>query len=184
MKKSFVILALSCIVLIGTALRVSAQTTEKKLSYNLINEYGTFVGGNGNSEGDYGLTGVFINSLQFNKTHNLIGIGAGYEISTVAGQCIPLFLNYRHYFDLNKKIMPFLNVAAGTLFNFWNLYDYEGPFSGTPYATFYGFGLYSTIASGFKAGAFSLSTGFFLKSRPSDHNNLYGGIEVKAGYTF
>lgn len=179
-------MAICTLAIMGTSLRVRSQTQtpEKKISYNMINEYGTFMGGNGNSDGDFGLTGVFINSIKFNKTNNLLGVGVGYEISVAAGQCIPMFLNYRHYFDLNKKVMPFLNVAAGTLFNFWNLYDYIEPLSGTPYATFYGFGFYSTIASGFKAGAFSLSTGFFLKSRPSDDNNFYGGIEVKAGYTF
>jgi len=184
MKKPFIILTIFSLVIAGTIMRVSAQTSEKKLSYNLINEYGFFFGGNGSNDGDLGVSGIFVNSVKFNNSNNLLGIGVGYEISVTSGQSIPLFLNFRHCFDINRKVTPFLNVAAGTLFNYWNFRDYTEPLTGTPYASFHGFGIYSTLASGFQAGSFSLSTGFFFKSRPKDDYNLYGGIEIKAGYTF
>ena len=83
--------------------------------------------------------------------------------------------------------MPFLNVAAGTLFNFWNkdvsYYGDNGDYL-IRYDKGNGFGLYATIAGGFKVAAFSFSSGFFLKSSPCNSNTLNGGIEVKAGYTF
>jgi len=178
MKKVSSIIAICSlsILLLGSFQTVSAQDSGKKLSYNFINEYGFFFGGDGH-DGAVGISGVFVNSLKFNNTNDLLGIGVGYELSTHTGQCIPLYLNYRHYFSTNKKIMPLMNIAAGTLFNYWNNYSNTSNLKGN-------FGLYSTIAGGFKVSAFSFSSGFFLRTRPLDNNALYGGIEIKAGYTF
>ena len=47
-----------------------------------------------------------------------------------------------------------------------------------------GFGLYATIASGFKVKAFSFTAGFFLRTSPIYNNAFSGGIDVKVGYTF
>lgn len=183
MKKTTIIITICSLslLLLGNFPNVSAQNAEKKLSYNFFNEYGFFVGG------DNGFTGVFVNNMKFNKTNDILGIGVGYEISSNSGQCIPLFLNYRHYFNTGRKVMPLMNVAAGTLFNFWNkdvsYYGDNGDYL-IRYDKGNGFGLYATIAGGFKVAAFSFSSGFFLKSSPCNSNTLNGGIEVKAGYTF
>jgi len=182
MKKLSSIIAICSLslLLLSSFSTASAQNSDKKISYNFINEYGFFVGG------DNGFTGVFVNNMKFNRTNDLLGIGVGYEISGNSGQCIPLFLNYRHYFDRGKKLMPLMNIGVGTLFNFWNkdIWYSDGADGYYVNTKGNGFGLYATIAGGFKVSAFSLSTGFFLKSSPSNHNTLNGGIEVKAGYTF
>jgi hypothetical protein len=166
---------------------ISAQTTtpEKKISYNMINEYGFFLGGT------CGFNGIFVNSIKFNRTNDLLGIGVGYSIDTDNGQGIPLFLNYRHYFDRPRAVKPLINIAAGTTFNFWNdYYWYDDPYYvgndviyGEPVKG-HGFGLYATIASGFKVKAFSFTAGFFLRTSPYYYNNFNGGIDVKVGYTF
>lgn len=68
-----------------------------------------------------------------------------------------------------------MNIAAGGRFSYWNSYD-----------NMYGdiqknaFGLYSTLAAGFNSYAFSLSSGFFVKSVGT---RFMAGFEVKAGFT-
>jgi hypothetical protein len=197
MKKN-VFFTLMMAVLLLASQSVNAQSTnsnpapEKKVSYNMINEYGFFLGG------VCGVTGTFVNSIKFNRTNDLIGIGVGYSFDSDNGQGIPMFLNYRHYFERPRALKPLINIAAGTTFNFWTrdywtmddiYYDdldrddivdpgYYGSVKGR------GFGLYATIASGFKVKAFSFTAGFFLRTSPIYNNAFSGGIDVKVGYTF
>lgn len=189
-KNVFITIMLAVLLLASQSVSAQSGTTpqpEKKISYNMINEYGFFLGGT------VGFNGIFVNSIKFNRTNDLLGIGVGYSIDTDNGQGIPLFLNYRHYFDRPRALKPLINIAAGTTFNFWNdyywyddiYYDDDDIYYGEPtYVKGHGFGLYATIASGFKVKAFSFTAGFFLRTSPYYDNNFNGGIDVKVGYTF
>lgn len=190
--------------LVLTSLSLSAQddaNTGKKISYNMINEYGCFFGG-GSWGSNIGFEGTFVNSILFNRTQDLLGIGLGYSIDLSAGHGIPIFLNYRHYFDRGRALKPLVNIAVGTTFIFGFLYaDEPSYYNGYNYpdceSKDTGFGLYATIASGFRVKAFSFAAGFYLRSAPVLNyittENGYsckwdraynGGIQIKVGYTF
>lgn len=185
MKKSIIISILACICAFGQ-LHAQNENTEKKISYNLINEYG-FIAGN-----NFGFEGVFINSIKFNKTNDLLGIGLGYTIDSQCGHGFPLFLNYRHYINRGRTLQPLFNIAVGTTYYFGDNSDYVfcdtdieiDPDYNCGYYYGNGFGLYATVASGFKVKAFSFSAGFFVRSAPHFVNNMTGGINIKVGYTF
>ena len=178
-------LTLLCVVLCcGLGTLNAQEQQEKKIAYNFINEYGFFVGRN------VGLTGVFVNGISIKQNDN-IGIGVGYGLNTGTFQEIPLFFNYRHYFDRGRKLNPLINIAAGVGFHFWTdeyeLYDHNDPF-GYPMYNYveenkHGIGLYSTIAGGFRVKALSFTGGFFFRTFPSV-KGFSGGIEAKIGYTF
>lgn len=164
---------------------LSAQEQqEKKIAYNFINEYGFFLGKN------VGWTGVFINGISI-KQNDAIGLGIGYGLNTASFQEVPIFLNYRHYFDRGKKLKPLINVAAGIGLHFWTdedghpMYDPNGYFVGYDYTevSMHGIGLYATIAGGFRVKALSFTGGFFFRTFPRQ-SGFSGGIEAKIGYTF
>jgi hypothetical protein len=139
---------------------------EKKVSYSFINEYGFSIGASFNNGGLYGdLSGIFVNSISFNKKQDMIGIGVGVDFfDVVVVVSFPIFVNYRHYFPSKTNIKPLINVAIGTQINTWGEAD-----------------LYSTIAGGFKVKAFSFTAGVCVKSWGI---NFFGGGEIKMGYTF
>lgn len=177
MKKVIITCALVCFCFVS---QLSAQSkNDKAISYNIINEYGIFAGTT------VGFEGVFINSIKFNKSNDLVGVGLGYSADINSMQGIPMFLNYRHYFDRGRIVQPLFNLAAGATYYFRNANDiiyYEDCFDcrfNDP-----GFGLYATIASGFRAKAFSLSAGFFVHSAPNSLNDVSGGLNLKVGFTF
>ncbi len=152
----------------------------KKVQYNFINEYGWWFGKN------VGFSGVFVNGVCINQ-FDAIGIGVGYGINSATFQEIPLFANYRHYFNRGRKLLPCINVALGASFHLWdeyvNYFDEYGYWERRDELQQHGVGLYSTIAGGFKVKAFSFTGGFFFRTFP--HENLFnGGIEIKVGYTF
>lgn len=155
-----------------------------KVSYAFINEYGFYFGGMNSGSGP-GFTGVFVNGVKFNKGQDMIGIGLGYEADGNVDESIPIFLNYRHIFPTNVKVKPVINFAIGTRFSTWTEspiigYDiYNYPMYG-PSISKNAFGIYSTIAAGFNANAFSLTSGFFFKSVGP---KFYSGIEIKCGFT-
>jgi len=163
------------------------DNTECKISYTFINEYGYFLGGG------VGFTGVFVNGISIKK-QNVLGIGIGYEIDTHCEQNVPLFFNFRHYFPSKRAVKPLVNVGIGTRISFWESYASE--WCGTRGDGYIdsdlflmnaypiqrvAFGLYSTIAAGFKVKTFSFTSGFFLKSW---NDQFFGGVELKVGYTF
>lgn len=184
--------ALLCTILI-TAAGVSAQTTQpeqKKVAYNFINEYGFFIGKK------VGFSSVFINGVKI-KNSDAIGIGVGYGayISEVGGvQEVPMFLNYRHYFNRGQKLTPLINIGLGASAHFWDedirenlpvfvngdIDHYEWMWR-TDHR--HGFGLYGTVASGFTFRALSFTAGLFFRTLPSS-GDFCGGIEAKIGYTF
>ena len=160
------------------------EQQEKKIAYNFINEYGFFVGKN------VGWTGVFINSIAF-KQNDLIGLGVGYGINTASFQEVPIYFNYRHYFDMGKKLKPLINVAAGVGLHFWTDEISVPVYAPNGYVSYYdyveeskhGVGLYATLSGGFRVKALSFTGGFFFRTFPSQPG-FNGGIEAKVGYTF
>lgn len=168
----------------------SAQTEQpdqKKVMYNFINEYGFFIGKN------VGFTSVFVNGVKINNS-DAFGIGIGYGVNTASYQEVPLFVNYRHYFNRGRKLVPHINIAVGTAVNLWDeqlsaripiyvgdIVDHYEYVQDVYHR--HGFGLYSTVASGFTVKAFSFTAGLFFRTFPRE-KEFGGGIEVKVGYTF
>jgi len=114
----------------------------------------------------------------------------GYSSSTHGKIYMPIFFNYRFCFKPEKTFSPHVNIAVGGL------------------ATNDGAGIYSAITMGFKAGAFSFSSGLSFmpicvkedyygyyydnwgnirpETTPKIFNKWYFpfGITLKAGFTF
>lgn len=185
MKKNILrtIVGILVVLLCGISTLSAQEQQEKKVTYNFINEYGFFVGR------QVGWSGVFVNGIAIQQT-DLIGLGIGYGLNTGTFQEMPIFLNYRHYFDRGKRLKPCINVAAGVGLHFWeedvmvpqtNEYGYQYYDWDTENHT--GVGLYATIAGGFKVKALSFTGGFFFRTFPNN-NRFSGGIEAKIGYTF
>lgn len=179
--KTIVILCVA--VLCGMETLSAQEQQEKKIAYNFINEYGFFIGKN------VGWTGVFINGVAF-KQNDVLGLGIGYGLNTASFQEVPIFLNYRHYFDRGKTLKPLINVAAGVGLHFWTE-EQQVPVYQDGYFYYYdyveegkhGVGLYATISGGFRVKALSFTGGFFFRTFPNQPN-FNGGIEAKIGYTF
>jgi len=128
---------------------------------SVINEYGTFFGHN-----TVGFTGVFVVGYSTPSDKDMFGLGIAYDVGTNLTDGIPLFVNYRHAFYPDRKVSPIVNMAMGVRLNLSDPVD--------------AFGLYSTMASGFQSGIFSLTGGIFLKSLGT--RELYPGLEVKCGF--
>lgn len=180
--KTIVVLSIAAFCGLGS---LSAQEQQnKKVAYNFINEYGFFIGKN------VGWTGVFVNGVAFNQ-NDIVGLGLGYGLNTASFQEVPLFINYRHYFDRGKTLKPLINVAAGVGLHFWTeevgspVYDPYGYISYYDYEEVgkHGVGLYATISGGFRVKALSFTGGFFFRTFPNQQG-FNGGIEAKVGYTF
>jgi len=168
-------LVLMCILGVAGIVNAQQQISEKKVSYSFFNEYGLSAGiffeGNPYVE----ITGIFVNNICFNKKQDMIGIGVGCDLFyVVLAQTFPIFVNYRHNFSSKTKFKPLINVALGTRINVWGEY-----------------GLYSTIAGGFRYKSLSFTAGFFIKSlndgifiKSLNDGNYSSGVEIKIGYIF
>lgn len=185
MKKNVLktILVLCVTVFCGFGSLSAQEQQEKKIAYTFINEYGFFVGKN------VGWTGVFINGISI-KQNDVFGLGLGYGLNTASFQEVPIFLNYRHYFDMGKKLKPLINVAAGVGLHFWTNEISVPEYTPNGYVSYnsveescHGIGLYGTISGGFRVKALSFTGGFFFRTFPSQPG-FNGGIEAKIGYTF
>jgi hypothetical protein len=159
---------------------INNEKKEKKISFSFINEYGLYAGGT------IGFAGIFVNGFKINKTQDLIGIGTGYEIDSRTFQNMPIFVNYRHYFNARKKIEPLLNLGIGTRLAFeqYQRNNYDGDYFYDPLKTpkiKVTPGIYATLAAGFKVKAFTFTSGAFLKSYDTD---FFAGFEIKTGFTF
>jgi hypothetical protein len=181
MKRFFLIIFITVSVLsFAQEATVSSEKIkkEKKISYSLINEYGFYIGGD--IEGDYvygEMVGVLINGIRFNKTQNEIGIGIGFQYFFVTGG-IPVFLNYRHYFQSETKYKPLINIALGTRLSTVEV-NHEPPFETRRQA-----GLYSTFAGGFRYKALSFTAGLLLLNGDIRERGILCGLEIKTGVTF
>lgn len=154
---------------------IQQETPANNLNYNLIMEFGPYLGNS------IGFSGIAVNGISF-KNINLLGIGVGFEWDIHEEYCIPLYVNFRHYFPKKNKITPLVNIGLGTRLLIESYYDYDVDTNEEIYKSQYnGCGLYTTISAGFKAGAFSFNSGFFIKTGSV---GLTGGIDVRCGFTF
>jgi hypothetical protein len=166
------------ILVLTTQVSFSQNGSDFKPKYSFINEYGYFFGG-GTNTGIFGMTGVFVNGVRFHQNH-FLGIGLGYESDFTDGQSIPMFLNYRYFFNTQKKLKPLINIGLGARLSTWEDYIYDPYFYTEEIIYNHAFGLYTTVAAGFNAGAFSLTSGLFLKTVGDE---AIAGFEIKVGYT-
>jgi hypothetical protein len=155
---------------------------EKKISYSFFTEFGLSAGTFLSENPPFvEITGIFVNSICFNKKQDMIGIGVGCELFyVVMAATLPIFVNYRHNFSSKTNFKPLINVALGTRIGI------EGWGWGG-----YGYGLYSTIAGGFRYKSLSFNAGIFVKSlndgifiKSLNDGNYSGGVEIKIGYIF
>lgn len=137
-----------------------------------------------------------VSVVNFNLINNIlykdkmsVGIGAGIQaIIFLEGEMrFPLFVDFRYYFD-KKKITPFVNVGAGTIFivhyTRWELFGVgDAIFKYKP-------GLYLNCSGGFKYKHFQLNAGINLTAyewihyNPAHGNTLSLHFVIKAGFNF
>jgi hypothetical protein len=121
---------------------LSAQENEK-IRYSNITEFGFLT----TSIKGVCLEATTVHGISINKAHHLglgFGIGGCFYSDAYFGEIfgyMPIFLNYRLYFKPDKTFSPHVNVALGGL----TLEE--------------GYGLYSSLTMGFRAGKFSFSSG-------------------------
>ena len=149
---------------------LSAQENEAKetIAYSNITEFGFLT----MSIKGVSLEATTAHGISFNKQHHLglgFGIGGCFYRSQFGESFgyMPIFLNYRLYFKPEKKFSPHVNVALGGI----TLEE--------------GYGVYSSITMGFRAGKFSFSSG--LSFMPI--NEWFGweypfGVTLKFGFAF
>jgi len=179
MKKIQFLLLMCILGVAGIVNAQEEQISEKKVSYSFFTEYGLSAG---TCLGEYHppfveITGIFVNSICFNKKQDMIGIGVGCDaFYLVIMPTIPIFVNYRHNFPSKTNLKPFINVALGARFCAWDWREY---------------GLYSTIAGGFRHKSLSFNLGILIKSlndgifiKSLNNGNYFGGVEIKIGYIF
>jgi len=125
---------------------LSAQENEKneKMKYSNVTEFGFFA----SSPRGISVEATTAHGFSFQKQHHFgLGVGFGvyihwyYYRPNRGTMYMPIFFNYRYYFKQGEKFSPHINVAVGGI----TIED--------------GAGVYSAITMGFKAGAFSFSSG-------------------------
>ncbi|HHT52031.1 MAG: hypothetical protein PHR19_00540 [Bacteroidales bacterium] len=189
--KKFIVLTISLLLLSIHGLNAQEDPTSKP-AYRFFNEYGLFAG-----RASFGIAGIFVNGVEIDQTH-FVGIGTGYDVGLLEGQGIPLFLNYRYFFDKGYKIKPFMNMALGTRWASWKEYqvfrDEDGHYYTEPFCRYKreGLGIYSTFGVGFTLKAFSFTTSIYYRARPEvkvspdqviDGMRHCTGMEIKVGFS-
>lgn len=137
-----------------------AKESQEAITYSNITEFGFIT----TSIRGISFEGTTAHGIAINKTHYIglgFGIGGCFYSSTFGNPFgyMPVFLNYRFYFKPEKVFSPHVNVSAGGL-----ILDN-------------GYGVYSSITMGFKAGKFSFSSG--LSFMP-----MYKEVEVVQNYDY
>jgi len=165
-------------VLLSATVTLFAQENEK-IKYSNITEFGFFA----TSPQSFGLDITTVHGFSINKQHHIglgFGIGGGFHESYDGYYYSPVFFNYRLYFKPERKFSPHVNVSLGGMIATENIA-----------------GLYSSIAAGFKAGAFSFSSGLSFMPFHAEEweygcfgegfvNKWYYpfGLTLKCGFTF
>ena len=130
------------------------KETKQNITYSSITEFGVA----SLSPQCYSFEASVAQGFALNKKHHFgIGIGIG-EIMRIDNSIednisisMPVFLNYRHYFKPDKTFSPHVNASLGGIM----LKN--------------GGGIYSVIATGFRVGKFTLSSGIsFLAFRKKE----------------
>jgi len=147
---------------------LSAQESETKetTTYSNVTEFGFLTA----SPKGVSLEATTAHGFSINKQHNFglgTGIGVNFSTNYSAVSYMPVFVNYRLYFKPEKSFSPHVNIAVGGLI------------------TRDGYGGYSSITMGFRAGKFSFSSG--LSFMPI--NEWFGweypfGVTLKFGFAF
>ena len=130
---------------LAVSISLSAQENETKevVKYSNITEFGLLT----TSIKGVCLEATTIHGISINKAHHLglgFGIGGCFYSDAYFGEIFgytPIFLNYRFYFKPEKTFSPHVNISTGGLV----IED--------------GYGVYSSITMGFRAGKFSFSSG-------------------------
>ena len=140
-------------VLLSASVTLSAQENEK-IKYSNITEFGITTA----NPHVIAFEGTTAHGFSINKTHNLglgigLGTGLGWIMHNRGASYMPIFLNYRLYFNPEQNRSPHVNIAAGGVY----LND--------------GRGFYSSLTMGYKAGKFSFSSGISFAA-------IYGSKEI------
>ena len=133
--------ALTIIALVTASVTLSAQENEaaEKIRYSNITEAGFMT----TSHIGVAFEATTVQGFSFDKQHHLgfgVGIGMSSHFSYHAAY-MPLFVNYRYYFNPKKNFSPHVNASLG------GLIKQEGA------------GIYSAFTAGFRHGKFSFSSG-------------------------
>ena len=152
-------------MLVSVSLFAQESEKKEKIRYSNITEFGLFA----TSPHSFGLDLTTVHGVSINKQHHIglgFGIGGGFHESYDGYYYSPVFVNYRLYFKPEKKFSPHINVSLGGMVATDNIV-----------------GVYSSIAAGFKAGAFSFSSGlsfmpFHVERQKMMYNGGYYGQRV------
>ena len=161
---------------LSATVTLSAQENEK-IKYSNITEFGMITA----SPMGIGGEGTTVQGIAIDKQH-LLGLGVGIGLNShfhYLAAYMPIFVNYRYYFNPNKTFSPHVNASLGGLI----VED--------------GGGIYSSLTAGFKAGYFSFSSGLSFMAvnekmygwdyyRPKSYGywSFPFGITLKCGFTF
>jgi len=120
-----------------------AQKNEKneKIKYSNVTEFGFSTA----RPNGFSFEATTAHGFSLEKQHHF-GLGTGFGVwynytSNVGAAYMPIFFNYRYYFKPDKTFSPHINVSIGGI------------------TAENSMGAYSSIAFGFKSGAFSFSSG-------------------------
>jgi len=165
----------------GFSLSAQENETKETIKYSNVTEFGFAAA----SPQGVSLEATTVHGVSMNKKHHFgLGLGIGinfhkntyysslpsypsyWSTSTTSTLYMPIFLNYRLCFKPDKKKSPHINLSAGGLI----------PDEGT--------GIYSSITAGFKAGAFSFSSGLsFMVMHRKEEVIKYYEFTDSWGYT-
>ncbi|MDR3048128.1 MAG: hypothetical protein LBU51_11090 [Bacteroidales bacterium] len=127
MKRELLLLLFTILLVYTSVAQYEVSTTLNKISYTPSLEFSPFVGSSHWAAGDNtvtaGIAGTFTNSIAF-KNKYLLGVGTGFEF-TLFDDCfaIPLYANFKFFFNAKKQIKPFFNVSLGTRLECFSKYE-------------------------------------------------------------
>ena len=161
---------------VSFSLIAQENETKENISYSNITEFGFITA----SPKSVGLEATTVHGISFDKVHHLgLGIGIGGSFGYNNTGYMPVFVNYRCYFKPNNSFSPHVNISVGG------------------FVPDDGFGIYSSITMGFRAGKFSFSSGMSFTPYQTE-SYYYGwdwgwsqktwyfpfGITLKCGFSF
>jgi len=146
-------LTLAAFLVMSISLSAQENETKEKMKYSNVTEFGFTTA----SPQGISIEATTAHGFSIEKQHHF-GLGTGIGVcfrgdgfttytspysytTSYAMTYMPIFFNYRYCFKPEKKFSPHVNIAVGGL------------------TAEKGAGIYSAITMGFKAGAFSFSSG-------------------------
>jgi len=138
-------IAFSAFLLAAGSLFSQEKETKEAIAYSNITEFGFITV----SPRGIGIEATTVQGFSIGKEHCLglgIGIGGSFHKEDNTAY-MPVFINYRLYFRPHKPFSPHVNISVGGL------------------TATEGYGIYSSLTMGFRAGHFSFSSGFSFTPR-------------------